>query len=90
MPPSLFSGRGGRCGVKARRSPDTSGCVASIGCCASTWRARSERSCGRASSALRLAVMSAKLRDGGPVLRRAGRVEAADPLSPSFTGRGLG
>ena len=77
MPPSLFSGRGGRCGVNTRFSPATSGCVASIGCWLSTWRARSERSAGLASSALRDAVMSAKLRVGGPVLRSAGRVDGA-------------
>ena len=75
MPPSLFSGRGGRCGVNAGMPPDTSGCAAIIGCWLSTSRARSERSAGLASSALRDAVMSAKLREGGPVLRRAGRVE---------------
>ena len=77
MPPSDFSGRGGRCGVNSGRLPETSGCAAIIGCWASTWRARSLRSCGLASSALSDAVMSSMLRDGGPEARRAGRVERA-------------
>ena len=75
-PPSLFSGRGGRCGMNCGRLPDTSGWPAIIGCSASTARARSERSCGLARIALRLAVMLSMLREGGAVLRRAGRVES--------------
>ena len=72
MPPSDFSGRGGRCGVNSGRLPDTSGCAAIIGCSASTSRARSERSCGLARMALSDAVMLSMLRDGGPTWRRAG------------------
>ena len=75
MPPSLLSGRGGRCGVNVGMPPDTSGWLAIIGCSASTCRARSERSCGRARMAFRLAVMLSMLREGGPTARSAGRVE---------------
>ena len=74
-PPSDFSGRGGRCGMNSGRLPDTSGCAAIIGCSASTCLAFSERSCGLASSALRLAVMLSMLREGGPTWRSAGRVD---------------
>ncbi len=88
MPPSDFSGRGGRCGMNAGRLPDTSGCAAIIGCSASTWRARSERSCGlarmrveRRRHALDAARRRADLAQGG---------EGGRPLSPSFAGRGLG
>src|SRR5215207_706831 len=63
--------------MNSGRLPDTSGWPAIIGCSASTARARSERSCGLASSAFRLAVMLSMLREGGAVLRRAGRVESA-------------
>ena len=95
MPPSDFSGRGGRCGVNSGRLPETSGCCASIGCCASTCLARSLRSCGFASSALRDAVMSSMPRAGGPDARRAGRVGCAPSPelcadSPPPCGEGLG
>src|SRR5262245_35791016 len=86
-PPSDFSGRGGRCGINVGMLPQTRGWLASIGCRASTSRARCERSCGRASKALRLAVMSNTARAEGLVWRSAGRMgfavsePAAEPLA---------
>ncbi len=71
-PPSDFSGRSGRCGMNCGRLPETSGCVAIIGCSASTWRARSERSCGLARMALSDAVMLSMLREGGADLAQRG------------------
>ncbi len=76
MPPSDFSGRGGRCGVNAGRLPETSGCAAIIGCCCQHLPRPLRRSGpARASSALSDAVMSSMLRDGGPDWRSAGSVD---------------
>ena len=95
MPPSLFSGRGGRCGVNGGCSPDTSGCVAIIGCSAST--------CARPLGALvrlgqdgvegsRHALDTARGRAacagrGGWRARRAGTAPAAPRRSPAAAER---
>mgnify|MGYP003694221645 CR=1 FL=1 len=76
IPPSDFSGRGGRCGMNIGMPPDTSGCVGNASAAAArTSRARWERSCGRASSALRTCRhVRASARAAPPGARPAGSI----------------